>query len=99
VNNKTLTEREKMEAYESILKFLDCAIRTTKDYAFDCTGLDDKCKYYKQADRLNSARETMRTQYYAYEDYLATGKYEVPEIRIEKIELISKSVEVPKKKT
>ena len=67
-----------MEHYENVLKFLDCAIRTTNEKSESVQKLDDKLDYQTQVSKLHAARTVLRVNYYAYMDYLKNGTYELP---------------------
>ncbi len=71
-------------AIETMLKFLDVAIRTIKTSMINVQSLDEKLIYAKREQELQAARNTLRKEYYAFEDYIETGKYVTPEIKTEK---------------
>lgn len=69
--------------FDDILKFLDCAIESTKQKARSLENLDDKVIYHSRANDLEKTRRVLLGERYAFEDYIENGKYEVPEIKTE----------------
>lgn len=57
------------------MKFLDLAVRATKEHAQNIRDIEEKAVYYRHAKDLENARRTMMKEYYSLEDYLASGKY------------------------
>lgn len=65
-----------MEAYETMLKFLDAAIFAHKTAALEAVGLKNKLFYQKHVADFKQARRVLRLNYYTFEDYLKDGKVE-----------------------
>jgi hypothetical protein len=67
--------------YEMVLTFLSCASRATGAMAKATPTLDGKRAYHKEVDKFQKARQLLRTNYYAFEDWCETGKYIPPEVK------------------
>ena len=78
--------------YEELMKFLDLAVRTTKEHAKELRDIDEKSIYYRHAEELKKARRVMMKEFYSFEDFLESGKYEVPEIKFTTISYPVKTV-------
>lgn len=74
-----------MESILDVLKFLDIAERKTREKAFSLQNLDQKLIYHRRADKLKEARKILFVEQYAFDDYIASNEYEVPEIKYETI--------------
>lgn len=73
--------RAKTEALEIILKFLDCATRSTSEAAKATPSLDGKLALQRELRKLEDARRVCRINYHTFRNWCETGEYEVPEIK------------------
>lgn len=74
------------EDYETIIKFLDIAKEATTKHAEELSDLNRKVIYHRHAEKLFEARRTLLKEIFAFEDWLETNTYEVPEIRFSVIQ-------------
>jgi hypothetical protein len=78
--------------YDDLMKFLDLAVRTTKEHAKNLRDIEEKSIYYKHSKELEDARRVMIKEFFAFDDYMETGKYEVPEIKFTTVKYTHKIV-------